>query len=210
MVTVFIFVLGTFSLGFIIPQGYRWAQSLLVGPGNYFYPLVYVVGRARLSPSPDVLRCVLTGVLAWVLGVKGIAVFSRRRAIICLRSSRKPTKRRTEKYPAHSGMRRDAAGAAVRGDAFGAVVHQILSQLAVLLYLICTARMFSAAIVLRYKMKNTDRPFRLGKGNGLMWFWAVWVLPAAHCWRFVLSYRAQPDLDQRQHRMVLGTDYRLW
>ena len=30
--------------------------------------------------------------------------------------------------------------------------------------------MFSAAIVLRYKMKGTARPFRLGKkGNGLMW-----------------------------------------
>ena len=29
--------------------------------------------------------------------------------------------------------------------------------------------MFIAAIVLRYKMRDTDRPFRLGKGNGLMW-----------------------------------------
>ena len=48
--------------------------------------------------------------------------------------------------------------------------YQILSQLTVLLYLIMYMLMFSAAIVLRYKMKNTDRPFRLGKGNGLMWF----------------------------------------
>ena len=30
--------------------------------------------------------------------------------------------------------------------------------------------MFAAAIVLRYKMKDAERPFRLGKGNGLMWF----------------------------------------
>ena len=29
--------------------------------------------------------------------------------------------------------------------------------------------MFAAAIALRYKMKNADRPFRLGKGNLLMW-----------------------------------------
>ena len=29
--------------------------------------------------------------------------------------------------------------------------------------------MFSAAIVLRYKMKNAERPFRIGKGNWLMW-----------------------------------------
>ena len=31
--------------------------------------------------------------------------------------------------------------------------------------------MFSGAIVLRYKMKKLNRPFRIGKGgNGLMWF----------------------------------------
>ena len=48
--------------------------------------------------------------------------------------------------------------------------YQILSQLTVLLYLIMYMLMFSAAIVLRYKMKGTARPFRLGKkGNGLMW-----------------------------------------
>lgn len=29
--------------------------------------------------------------------------------------------------------------------------------------------MFAAAIVLRYKMRDTARPFRLGRGNGLMW-----------------------------------------
>ena len=29
--------------------------------------------------------------------------------------------------------------------------------------------MFAAAIVLRYKMKSAPRPFRLGKGNLLMW-----------------------------------------
>ena len=29
--------------------------------------------------------------------------------------------------------------------------------------------MFAAAIALRYKMKDSPRPFRLGKGNALMW-----------------------------------------
>ena len=29
--------------------------------------------------------------------------------------------------------------------------------------------MFAAAIVLRYKMRDAARPFRLGSGNGLMW-----------------------------------------
>ena len=49
--------------------------------------------------------------------------------------------------------------------------YQILSQLTVLLYLIMYLLMFSAAIYLRYNMKNANRPFRIGKkGNGLMWF----------------------------------------
>ena len=47
--------------------------------------------------------------------------------------------------------------------------YQILSQLTVLLYLIMYMLMFAAAIVLRYKMKDLNRPFRLGKGNGMMW-----------------------------------------
>ena len=38
------------------------------------------------------------------------------------------------------------------------------------LYLIMYMLMFSGAIVLRYKMKKLNRPFRIGKnGNGLMW-----------------------------------------
>ena len=47
--------------------------------------------------------------------------------------------------------------------------YQILSQLTVLLYLIMYMLMFAAAIVLRYRMKTTPRPFRLGKRNGMMW-----------------------------------------
>ena len=48
--------------------------------------------------------------------------------------------------------------------------YQILSQLTVLLYLIAYLLMFAAAIYLRYRMKTTKRPFRIGsKGNGLMW-----------------------------------------
>lgn len=30
--------------------------------------------------------------------------------------------------------------------------------------------MFAAAITLRYRRPNVERPFRLGRGNGLMWF----------------------------------------
>ena len=48
--------------------------------------------------------------------------------------------------------------------------YQILSQLTILLYLIMYLLMFSAAIYLRYNMKDYKRPFRIGKsGNALMW-----------------------------------------
>ena len=33
--------------------------------------------------------------------------------------------------------------------------------------------MFAAAISLRYKMKSAARPFRLGKGNALMWILGI-------------------------------------
>ena len=46
--------------------------------------------------------------------------------------------------------------------------YQILSQMTASLYLIMYMMLFAAAIVLRYKMKSSDRPFRLG-GNFTMW-----------------------------------------
>ena len=65
--------------------------------------------------------------------------------------------------------------------------YQILSQLTILLYLIMYMLMFAAAIVLRYKMKDTPRPFRLGKGNALMWLLAG-VGFAGSVLAFVLSF----------------------
>lgn len=65
--------------------------------------------------------------------------------------------------------------------------YQILSQLTVLLYLIMYMLMFSAAIVLRYKLRDTPRPFRLGKGNGLMWLLGVLGFCGALL-AFVLSF----------------------
>ena len=47
--------------------------------------------------------------------------------------------------------------------------------------------MFAAAIVLRYKMKDAERPFRLGKGNGLMWVLGA-VGFAGSLLAFVLSF----------------------
>ena len=87
--------------------------------------------------------------------------------------------------------------------------YQILSQLTVVLYLIMYMLMFSGAIVLRYKMKKLNRPFRIGKnGNGLMWL----IGGLGFCGSllaFVLSFTpAQPDFNRQQHSMVLRTHHR--
>jgi amino acid transporter len=47
--------------------------------------------------------------------------------------------------------------------------------------------MFAAGIVLRYKMKDAPRPFRLGKGNALMWILGV-VGFAGSLLAFILSF----------------------
>jgi amino acid transporter len=65
--------------------------------------------------------------------------------------------------------------------------YQILSQLTILLYLIMYMLMFAAAIRLRYKMKDTPRPFRIGKGNVLMWIMGG-VGFAGSLLAFVLSF----------------------
>jgi amino acid transporter len=47
--------------------------------------------------------------------------------------------------------------------------------------------MFSSAIVLRYKQPQLERPFRLGRGNGLMWLLAGLGF-AGSLLAFVLSF----------------------
>ncbi|MGL5785627.1 MAG: putative glutamine/gamma-aminobutyrate antiporter GadC [Bacteroidales bacterium] len=171
-VTVLIFVLGTFSLGIIIPQkDINLTQSLLVGFDNYFK----FIHMSWLSPVIAVALAfgVLAGVLTWVAGPsKGI--FSVGKA-----GYLPPFMQKTNK----TGVQKNILyiqGAIVTLLSLLFVVmptvqtfYQILSQLTVLLYLIMYMLMFAAAIALRYKQKNLARPYRIGKnGNGLMWFLA--------------------------------------
>ena len=169
LITVAIFVLGTFSLGFVIPaKDISLTQSLLIGFDNYFKYL-------HLSWAGPVIAIalmfgVLAGVLTWVAGPsKGIFAVGKAGYL-------PPFFQKTNKI----GVQRNILliqGGIVTLLALLFVVmpsvqsfYQILSQLTVLLYLIMYMLMFAAAIVLRYKMKGMARPFRLGKnGNGMMW-----------------------------------------
>ncbi len=169
LVTVLIFILGTFALGLIIPaKDINLTQSLLIGFDNYFNYL-------RMSWASPIIAValmfgVLAGVLTWVSGPsKGIFAVGKAGYL-------PPFFQKTNKI----GVQRNILiiqGCIVTLLSLLFVVmpsvqsfYQILSQLTVLLYLIMYMLMFSAAIYLRYSMKKLDRPFRIGrKGNGLMW-----------------------------------------
>ena len=169
LVTVCIFVLGTFSLGFIIPaKDISLTQSLLVGFDNYFQYLHMSWASPIIAIA--LMFGVLAGVLTWVAGP-----FERylRRGQGGLSASVLPEgqqERRTEEHPADSGLRRDAAGAAVRGDAFGAVVlpDPLAADRAAL------PDHVHADVLGRDRAALQDegsRPVRSAwaKGNGLMW-----------------------------------------
>ncbi len=167
--TVIIFVLGTYALGFIIPKdNINLTQSLLIGFDNYFK----YIHASWLSPVIAVALAfgVLAGVLAWVSGPsKGLLVVGKAGYL-------PPFFQKTNKLGVQSNIL-IIQGVIVTILSLLFVVmpsvqsfYQILSQMTVLLYLIMYLLMFAAAIYLRYIMKDTPRAFRIGKnGNGLMW-----------------------------------------
>ena len=169
LVTVVIFILGTFALGIVVPaKDISLTQTLLIGFDNYFkYLLMSWMGPVI---AIALVFGVLAGVLTWVAGPsKGIFTVGRAGYL-------PPFFQKTNK----DGVQRNillVQGVIVTILGLLFVVmpsvqsfYQILSQLTVLLYLIMYMMMFAAAITLRYKLPQMERPFRLGaKGNGLMW-----------------------------------------
>ena len=169
LVTVLIFILGTFSLGIVVPaKEISLTQTLLIGFDNYFKYL-HISWMGPIIAIALVFG-VLAGVLTWVAGPsKGIFTVGRAGYL-------PPFFQKTNKQ----GVQRNillVQGVIVTILGLLFVVmpsvqsfYQILSQLTVLLYLIMYMLMFASAITLRYKLPKLERPFRLGaKGNGLMW-----------------------------------------
>ena len=168
LITVCIFVLGTFSLGFIIPaKEINLTQSLLIGFDNYFRH--FHISWAGPIIAIALMFGVLAGVLTWVAGPsKGIFAVGKAGYL-------PPFFQKTNRNGVQRNILLIQGGLVTLLSLLFVVMpsvqsfYQILSQLTVLLYLIMYMLMFIAAIVLRYKMRSADRPFRLGKGNGLMW-----------------------------------------
>ena len=166
--TVCIFVLGTFALGVIIPaKDINLTQSLLIGFDNFFKYL-------HMSWAGPVIAValvfgVLASVLTWVAGPsKGIFTVGKAGYL-------PPFFQKTNAGGVQRNILLVQGGIVTLLSLLFVIMpsvqsfYQILSQLTILLYLIMYMLMFAAAIALRYKMKSADRPFRLGKGNGLMW-----------------------------------------
>jgi putative glutamate/gamma-aminobutyrate antiporter len=168
LATVAIFVLGTFALGFVIPtKDINLTQSLLIGFDNYFKH--FHISWAGPIIAIALMFGVLAGVLTWVAGPsKGIFTVGKAGYL-------PPFFQKTNSQGVQRNILLVQGGIVTLLSLLFVVMpsvqsfYQILSQLTILLYLIMYMLMFAAAIVLRYKMKDTERPFRLGKGNTLMW-----------------------------------------
>ena len=186
LATVAIFVLGTFALGFIIPsKDINLTQSLLIGFDNYFRH--FHISWAGPIMATALMFGVLASVLTWVAGPsKGI--FSVGKA-----GYLPPFFQKSNKEGVQRNILLVQGGIVTLLSLLFVVMpsvqsfYQILSQLTILLYLIMYMLMFAAAITLRYKMKDAARPFRLGKGNALMWIIGT-VGFAGSLLAFVLSF----------------------
>ena len=169
LVTVLIFVLGTYALGVIIPaKDINLVQSLLVGFDNYFsaFHMNWFTPVIAIALAFGVLA----GVLTWVAGPsKGVFAVGQAGYL-------PPLFQKTNKSGVQKNILLIQGGAVTLLSLLFVVMpsvesfYQILSQLTVVLYLIAYLLMFAAVIYLRYSMKDAKRPFRIGsKGNLLLW-----------------------------------------
>ena len=168
LATVAIFILGTFALGVIIPaKDINLTQSLLIGFDNYFRH--FHISWAGPIIAIALMFGVLASVLTWVAGPsKGIYTVGKAGYL-------PPFFQESNKNGVQRNILLVQGGIVTLLSLLFVVMpsvqsfYQILSQLTILLYLIMYMLMFAAAIVLRYKMKDTPRPFRIGKGNTMIW-----------------------------------------
>ena len=194
IVTVLIFVLGTFSLGLIIPvKDINLTQSLLVGFDNYLNYLHLHWASPIIAIA--LMFGVLAGVLTWVAGPsKGIFTVGKAGYL-------PPFFQKTNKIGVQKNILFVQGGIVTLLALLFVVMpsvqsfYQILSQLTVLLYLIVYLLMFSAAIVLRYKMPKKERPFALGKKTNA-WMWIIAGLGfCGALLAFVLSFVPPSQID---------------
>ncbi|WP_426460890.1 putative glutamine/gamma-aminobutyrate antiporter GadC [Mycoplasma hafezii] len=172
IVTVFIFVLGTLAIGFILPaKDINLTEGLLVT----FRMAFEWAGVPWLGPVLAIMLAigVLAGIVTWVSGPSN-GMLAIGKAGYLPRWFQKTNKKGV---PTHLLL---VQGAIVTVLSIVFVVlpsvqasYQILSQLTVILYLLMYLLMFAAAIYLRYSQPNRPRPYRIpGPKNIGMWIFA--------------------------------------
>ncbi|MTI18953.1 amino acid permease [Rhodobacteraceae bacterium RKSG542] len=164
IITVVLFVLGTLAIGFIIPQSeINLTQSLLVAYFDYFDAL----GIGFLAPVMAVALAVgvLAGVSTWIGGP------SRGLLSVGHAGYLPPFMQKTNKNGVQVNI------LLIQGSVVTLLVllfvvlpsvqaaYQILSQLTIMLYLIMYMLMFAAAIYLRFREPDLERPYRVPGGK---------------------------------------------
>ena len=168
LITVLIFVLGTFALGIIIPQkDINLTQSLLVGFDNYFK----FIHASWLSPVIAVALAfgVLAGVLTWVAGPsKGIFAVGKAGYL-------PPFFQKTNKNGVQVNILVIQGCIVTLLSSLYIVMDDVsvafflLSALTVGLYLVMYMMMYAAGIRLRYTQPGLTRSYRVPGGNAGMW-----------------------------------------
>ena len=168
LVTVCIFVLGTFSLGFIIPaKDISLTQSLLVGFDNYFHYLHMSWAGPIIAIA--LMFGVLAGVLTWVAGPsKGIFAVGKAGYL-------PPFFQKTNKNGVQLNILIIQGCIVTLLSSLYIVMDDVsvafflLSALTVGLYLIMYMMMYAAGIRLRYTQPKLIRSYRVPGGNTGMW-----------------------------------------
>jgi len=168
LVTVLIFILGTFSLGLIIPaKDISLTQSLLVGFDNYFHYLH--ISWAGPIIAIALMFGVLAGVLTWVAGPsKGIFAVGKAGYL-------PPFFQKTNKNGVQLNILIIQGCIVTLLSSLYIVMDDVsvafflLSALTVGLYLIMYMMMYAAGIRLRYTQPKLIRSYRVPGGNTGMW-----------------------------------------
>lgn len=195
LITVLIFVLGTFALGIIIPgKDISLTNSVLIGFDNYF---AYIKASWL---SPIIAICLAIGVFAavliWVSGPsRGIFIVGKAGYL-------PPLFQKTNKAGVQKNILLVQAILVtllslffITGSSIDSI-YQIFIQLSIILYQLMYMFMFAAAVILRYSMKDSERPFRIGKeGNNTL----IWVIAGLGFFgsmsAFLLSFRPPAQIE---------------
>ena len=169
VIIVVIFISGTFAIGIITPKSdINITQSLIRSFDSYFS--FFNIDWLASILSMCLLVGVLAGVLTWISGPsRGIYNVGRAGFL-------PPFFQKSNNVGVQKNILYVQGAIVTVLNLFFMIMpsvqsfFQIMSQLAVLLYLVMYMLMFGAAIKLRYKFPTMPRPFRIGrKGNWLIW-----------------------------------------